>query len=100
MIFAEIEYEGHYSDVHDTLLNFVNSQFSNVESGHQGNSWIWIREGGEKVAIDTFTSMKHQVKSRKPGALVRKVVETLQRRFKLKVYEKPELEGHEPEHDA
>lgn len=34
--------------------------FSSVESGLQGDSWIWILDGDEKVSIDSFTSMKHQ----------------------------------------
>lgn len=95
MIFAEIGYQKHYSDFHAELLAFVGKHFSQVQSGLQGDSWIWILDGGEKVAIDTFTSMKHQIKSPKSGAHVRKVIETLLRQFEMKVYEKPELEPHE-----
>ena len=58
MIFAEIEYQKHYSDFHAELLAFVGKHFSQVQSGLQGDSWIWILDGEEKVAIDTFTSMK------------------------------------------
>lgn len=95
MIFAELEYQKHYSDVHAELLAFVDKHFSRVQSGLQGDSWIWILDGDEKVAIDTFTSMTHQIKSAKAGAHVRKVIETLRRRFEVKVYEEPELEAHE-----
>jgi hypothetical protein len=95
MIFAEIGYQGHYSDFHAELLAIVGKHFSQVQSGLQGDSWIWILDGGEKVAIDTFTSMKHQIKSPKPGAHVRKVIETLLPHFEMNVYEKPELEPHE-----
>jgi hypothetical protein len=52
-------------------------------------------DGEEKVAIDTFTSMKHQIKSPKAGAHVQKVIDTLLHGFHLRVYEKPELEAHE-----
>ena len=52
-------------------------------------------DGEVKVAIDTFSSMKHQVKSEKPGRHVQKVIEALQLKYKVKVYERPELEGHE-----
>ena len=95
MVFAEMEYEKHYSDFHAELLAFVDRHFSRVRSGLQGDSWIWILDGEEKVAIDTFTSMKHQIKSPKAGAHVQKVLETLRRQFELKVYEEPELEAHE-----
>lgn len=99
MIFAEFEYEGHYSDFHAELLAFVSKHFSHVQSGLQGDSWIWILDGDEKVAIDTFTSMKHQVKSPRDGAHVRKVIDTLQRQFRMKVYDKPEPEAHEDASD-
>ena len=95
MVFAEMEYQKHYSDFHAELLAFLARHFSRVQSGLQGDSWIWILDGEEKVAIDTFTSMKHQIKSPKAGAHVRKVIETLLRQFEVKVYEEPALEAHE-----
>jgi len=95
MIFAEMEYQKHYSDFHAELLAFVGRHFSQVQSGLQGDSWIWILDGEEKVAIDTFTSMKHQIKSPKAGIHVQRVIEVLLRQFEVKVHEEPELEGHE-----
>ena len=95
MVFAEMEYQKHYSDFHPELLGFISKHFSQVQSGLQGDSWIWILDGEEKVAIDTFTSMKHQVKSAKAGIHVQKVIDTLMRQFEVKVYEEPTLEGHE-----
>jgi hypothetical protein len=95
MIFAELDYDGDYSAFHEELAAFVNAHFSNVESGLQGDSWIWILDGGEKVAIDTFTSMKHQVKSSASGAHVQKVIDALKFRYKLRILDVPEPEGHE-----
>lgn len=95
MIFAEIDYPSDYADFHPELLAFVGQHFSRIESGLQGDSWIWIMDGGEKVALDTFTAMKHQVKSRKAGPHVEQVIETLRRRYAVKVYAEPVLEGHE-----
>lgn len=69
--------------------------FSRVDSGHQGDSWIWILDGGEKVAVDTFTSMQHQVKSAAPGPHVQKVIDALRLKYPMHVYDPPELEGHE-----
>lgn len=54
MIFAELIYDGHYSDIHDDLTDYINSKFSDVQSGCQGDSWIWVFDGKEKVEIDTF----------------------------------------------
>jgi hypothetical protein len=95
MVFAELEYRKDYSEMHAELVAFARSRFSLVESGIQGDSWIWILDGEEKVQIDTFTSMKHQVKSAKPGPHVWKVVEALRGTYKMKIYETPIPEGHE-----
>ncbi|THF67081.1 hypothetical protein E6C76_01450 [Pseudothauera nasutitermitis] len=95
MIFADLQHSERYSDIHAELVGFVSSRFSEVKSGLQGDSWIWIFDGEEKVAIDTFSSMTHQVKSNKPGAHVQQVLDILQSRYKLLVYEEPELEGFE-----
>lgn len=95
MIFAELQYPGHYSDHHEDLLDWLAQHFSQVEAGHQGDSWIWILDGGGKVAIDTFTSMKHQVKAAAPGPHVQNVLAALRRNYRLNVYDPPEPEGHE-----
>ena len=96
MIFAEMEYQSDYSEFHLELVTFIESNFSNVKSGLQGDSWIWIFEGNDKVAIDTFLSMKHQVKCESSNSqLINKVIQTLSRKYKLHIYDKPELEPHE-----
>jgi hypothetical protein len=95
MIFAELEYPQHYSEFHATLEACLRARFSQVQSGLQGDSWIWVLDGGEKVAIDTFTSMKHQVKSARAGAHVQQVIDALLARFAVKVHDQPEPEAHE-----
>jgi hypothetical protein len=95
MIFAELEYQEDYRDFHADLLTFISIHFSQVKFGLQGDSWIWIFDGEEKVEIDTFSSMKHQIKSHKGGRHVHKVIETLLLKYKVNVLEKPELEDFE-----
>ena len=96
MIFADMAYEKEYSEFHDELVSFIESEFSNVEHGLQGDSWIWIFENEEKVAIDTFTSMKHQVKSSSSDSnLINKVLNHIDSKYKIVVYKNPELEAHE-----
>lgn len=95
MIFAQLQYESSYSEVHAELLAFLRTHFPNTQSGLQGDSWIWIFEGEEKVEVDTFSAMKHQIKSAKAGPLVQNVIAALMLKYTLDVYEKPELEGHE-----
>jgi hypothetical protein len=95
MIFAELQYQNDYREIHAELLALLDAHFSQVRSGLQGDSWIWVFDGEEKVEIDTFTSMKHQIKSPKAGQGVQKVIEILQLKYSVKVYEEPRPEGHE-----
>jgi hypothetical protein len=48
MVFAEMEYQKPYGDMHDELVSYLDTHFSNIESGHQGESWIWILDGERK----------------------------------------------------
>lgn len=95
MIFAQLQYETSYSDFHPDLEAFLRTRFSSTQSGLQGDSWIWIFEGEERVEVDTFSAMKHQVKSAKAGQLVEKVIAALMLKYRVTVYDKPELEAHE-----
>lgn len=93
MIYAVLQYDQHYSDVHDSLVELLTSSFRNIEHGHQGDSWIWIFENEEKVAIDTFSSMKHEVKSEVPSStLAKKVIETLSRKYQVVIHPEPKIE--------
>ena len=96
MIFAELEYEQDYSEFHSELVGFIEASFSNVEHGLQGDSWIWVFENEDKVAIDTFSSMKHQVKApSSESSLLEKVLKHIGSKYTLNVYAEPEYEGHE-----
>ena len=96
MIFAELQYEQDYSEIHSELVGYLQSKFPNLEHGLQGDSWIWIFAGNEKVAVDTFSSMKHQVKSeRLNSSLTKEVIGALAERYKLTELDEPELEPHE-----
>ena len=74
MIFADMEYQSDYSDFHSELVTFIEHNFSNIKSGLQCDSWIWIFEDDDKVAIDTFSSMKHQVKCESPNTKLVKLL--------------------------
>jgi hypothetical protein len=95
VIFAELDYSGTYESFHSQLGAFLEKNFQHLESGLEGDSYFWIFDGDDKVAIDTFTSMKHQVKASAGGPHVQKVLYALAREFNVKVLEQPQLEGHE-----
>ncbi|MDC7827249.1 hypothetical protein PQS90_18995 [Pseudomonas sp. BLCC-B13] len=94
MIFAEIEHPEEYWEFHEELKQHLSQHFENVEHGLQADSWFWVFIEKNKVAIDTFSSMKHQVKSAGPGSHVQYVISVLQEKYKVNVYLTPELEGH------
>jgi len=95
MIFAELDYECSYDEAHEKLEAILRGHFPAVESGHQGDSWFWVHEGALKVEIDTFTSMRHQVKSAEPGPHVQAVLDVLGRHYGVLEKIPPEPEGHE-----
>ena len=98
MIFAELQYDQDYADMHFELVEHLQKRYPDLQSGLQSDSWIWIFSGEEKVAVDTFYSMKHQVKSENPkSALVREVIKSLAEKYKVVVLDKPMLEPHEDE---
>ena len=95
MVFADLKYSERYEEKHDDLCTLLKSRFSNVESGLQSDSWIWIHFGEETVAVDTFTSMTHQVKSARPGKHVEDVIVVLKEKYEVETYKEPKREAHE-----
>ena len=93
MIYGEIISDQDYYSQYPVLLEFLEKHFENVEAGVQGDAWIWINEGKEKVMLDTFTSMRFQIKSKKVGgSLIEKVISVLKKNFDLYIYNEPEDE--------
>ena len=91
-----MEYEAHYSELHQELVSYLKETFSTVEHGLQGDSWIWILEGDDKVEIDTFYSMKHQIKSANTESFLAKaVIKYISAKYKVNAYSAPEPEPHE-----
>ena len=83
MVFAELKYDGEYAEQHTPLHNHLAKHFTRVESGLQGDSYVWVFRDSEKVAVDTFTSVRHQVKSAYRGSLVREVMSVLQYAYEV-----------------
>lgn len=95
MIFAQLVYPECYEDIHDGIRSLLEGRFDHVDSGLQGDSWIWIWIEEDKVEIDTFTSMKHQIKSSRAGSHVDSVIDALKSHYTIHEYPAPELEAHE-----
>lgn len=90
MIFAKIIYSEHYEDIHQPLVDCLLEKFPDIQFGQQCDSWIWITEGEQKVEIDTFYAMYHEVRSATDSPLVWAVIEQLESDFDLVIIDPPE----------
>jgi hypothetical protein len=120
VIFAELQYDAPYAEVHDRLVALLGAHFPHVRAGLQGDSWIWVQDDaavpeagadrqainggsggsggrGALVAVDTFTAARHEVKSAAPSALVTRVIAVLAQAFDVRVLSSPVLEAHDDE---
>lgn len=96
MVFGELNYQGDYADMHAPLVALIKPHFAHVQSGLQGDSWIWVVDGDDKVAIDTFSAMTHQIKCENAHSiLLKEVITVLSLRYSLVIYEQPQIEPHE-----
>lgn len=93
MVFAELCYDGHYSDQHDAIVECLLPWFPGLQHGHQGDSWIWIGGGPDKISIDTFYAMFHQVKTADPGNPdLQQVLKILRGTFDMEIFDPPVAE--------
>jgi hypothetical protein len=119
VIFAELQYDVPYAEVHAPLVALLRAHFPHVRAGLQGDSWIWVQDDaavaeaeaeaeeqaigggsggrGALVAVDTFTAARHEVKSAAPSALVTRVIAVLAQAFDIRVLPSPVLEAHDDE---
>ena len=96
MIFATLNYDGNYDSQHRQLHRTLSMKFEDVQEGLQCDSWIRIRKNDEEVTVDSFTSMKHEVKARdKHSQLVNEVIDTLKASYDVTVHTPPIVELHE-----
>ncbi len=90
-----MKYQEAYRNVHPDLVSLLSTYFAEVQHGLQGDSWMNITVEQASVDVDTFTAMKHQIKSDKAGPHVDKVIQVLKLKYEVDVFEKPEFEPHE-----
>lgn len=87
--YAIIEHEDSYDVFYDELLSYLRNNFSNVKSGLQGDAWIWIEQDDQKVALDTFYSMKFEIKSHTKDDLLLSVIDCVRKRYNVSLLETP-----------
>lgn len=88
VIFAEL-----HRDKFDLILQTLMSHFENIEHGRQGDDWIWIPVGDDKIEIDSFYSMNLEVKGKCEHILfVRQILQKLRDDWILRVFDPPKID--------
>ena len=87
--YAVIEHSQEYSEFYEELLAYIQQHFSTIESGIQGDAWIWVTDGDSKVELDTFYSMQFEVHSDSQSPLLVSVLELIQQKYTLRFYDQP-----------
>jgi len=88
VIFAEL-----YRDHFDEILQALAEHFEHIQSGRQGDDWIWIHLGNDKIEIDSFYSMELEVKGKYEHlAVARQTLQKMKSNWILHVFDPPKID--------
>ena len=88
VIFAELNRERF-----DEILQTLMGQFKDIQSGRQGDDWIWVHFEDDKIEIDSFFSMDLEVKgqyAQYPFAM--QILHELKDDWILQVFDPPKID--------
>jgi hypothetical protein len=88
-IFAELNREQF-----DEILRTLEKHFKNIQSGRQGDDWIWIHlTDDDKIEIDSCFSMELEVKGKyKHLAVVTENLQHLDNSWIIQVFDPPKMD--------
>jgi len=87
-IFAELNRD-HFTDI----LQSLTEHFENIESGRQGDDWIWIHLDDDKIEIDSFYSMELEVKGKhQQYAVVKQILQSMKSNWILQIFDPPKVD--------
>ena len=88
VIFAEL-----HRDNFDEILQSPTEQFKDIQSGRQGDDWIWVHIGEDKIEIDSFFSMQLEVKGKyKQQATATQILQNMQDNWVIQVFDPPKID--------
>jgi len=88
VIFAELN-----RDNFDEILQSLMGQFKDIQSGRQGDDWIWIQLGGDKIEIDSFYSMELEVKGkRKHYTATMQLIQNMNKSWIIQIFDPPKVD--------
>jgi hypothetical protein len=88
-IFAELNREQF-----DEILRTLEKHFKNIQSGRQGDDWIWIHlTDDDKIEIDSFFSTELEVKGKyKYFAVVTQILQQMDDEWIIHVFDPPQMD--------
>jgi len=88
VIFAKLN-----RDHFDEILQTLSEHFKNIRSGRQGDDWIWIHLGEDRIEIDSFYSMELEVKGkRKHYMAAMQAIQSLDKSWILQIFDPPRID--------
>lgn len=88
VIFAEL-----HRDKFDEILQSLTGPFKDIQFGSQGDDWIWIHLGDDKIEIDSFYSMELDVKGKyKHYAVAKQVVRKMDASWIIQIFGPPKID--------
>jgi len=88
VIFAELN-----RDRFDEILHTLMEYFKDIQSGRQGDDWIWIHVGDDKIEIDSFFSMQLEVKGKyKQQATATQILQNMEDNWVIQVFDPPKID--------
>ncbi len=88
VIFAELN-----RDHFDEILQTLTEHFENIQSGRQGDDWIWVHLGDDKIEIDSFYSMELEVKGKyRYIEIAEQIIRRMKDNWILHVFDPPKMD--------
>lgn len=88
VIFAELNREKF-----EEILKTLQTHFSDIQFGRQGDDYIWINFSNEKIEIDSFYSMNLEVKGkRKHYSIAKEILARLDEDCIHEIFDPPKVD--------
>jgi len=88
VIFAELN-----RDHFDEILQTLTEHFENIQSGRQGDDWIWIHLDDDKIEIDSFYSMNLELKGKYVlFSVAKQIIQKMEGNWIIQVFDPPKLD--------
>lgn len=80
-------------DHFDEILETLTEHFEHIRSGRQGDDWIWIHLGDDKIEIDSFYSMEQEVKGKyKYLEIAKQLLQHMEKNWTIQVFDPPRVD--------